>query len=596
MGAERRGAGRGIARSLLMTAVLVWEAGLAGGVPASAQVVDEAVTGAAGADVDTDATCDTASNVDQADAADGERCGDTPGPVPPRVEAVPPPSSDAVPPHDAVPPGNPVPPGEVVPPSDAEPSPGAAVPPQHDTQAPVLRVPQAIVVDADDADGAVVRFKVTATDNGVTLAPACAPQSGTVFPVGATTVTCTTTDAAGNVASSNFDVTVRPPVAPSTVPPVAPSKVPPTTRDAEPPPDLRTPVAADDGVDTVAGVAVPIAFLANDTQPGGKAEVGITAQPASGSVELLEGLFRYTPQDSFVGSDSLSYRLCRSDLPDRCDSGTVTIHVHPAKSKAQVALAEPVWQTVSQRASEALPRGCAGALAWGGFANGHIFADQMVAVGAGHLLEPAAASAFAEMRAAAQREGIGIPLTDSYRNFAAQVELRQRKGASVATATPGTSVHGWGKAVDVDLRNPALRPWLDRNAARFGWVNPIWAKRAGMSFEPWHYEFYGSTPGTTGSGCAPAVTSTAAPAGLPAITLSRPSERPEPDVILETSVNGPEGAGSGSIHTSLVSRDQAAPAVFGLLASVAFAFGLLELVVHRFSSAAQRYRETKTRR
>jgi hypothetical protein len=37
----------------------------------------------------------------------------------------------------------------------------------------------------------------------------CTPASGTLFPIGATTVACTAADAAGNAASASFAVTVK---------------------------------------------------------------------------------------------------------------------------------------------------------------------------------------------------------------------------------------------------------------------------------------------------------------------------------------------------------------------------------------------------
>ena len=64
--------------------------------------------------------------------------------------------------------------------------------------------------------GAVVKFTVTATDNvGVTSGPTCKDEfgstvtSGSTFPIGVTTVTCTAIDAAGNEGSSTFTVTVQ---------------------------------------------------------------------------------------------------------------------------------------------------------------------------------------------------------------------------------------------------------------------------------------------------------------------------------------------------------------------------------------------------
>jgi hypothetical protein len=80
----------------------------------------------------------------------------------------------------------------------------------RDVFAPVLVVPDDIAVDATTPAGAVVMFTVTASDN-VDPSPtiSCDHQSGETFPIGATTVTCTTRDAAGNISDpKTFSVTV----------------------------------------------------------------------------------------------------------------------------------------------------------------------------------------------------------------------------------------------------------------------------------------------------------------------------------------------------------------------------------------------------
>jgi hypothetical protein len=38
----------------------------------------------------------------------------------------------------------------------------------------------------------------------------CTPASGSIFPIGSTTVECTATDAAGNIGRASFTVTIRP--------------------------------------------------------------------------------------------------------------------------------------------------------------------------------------------------------------------------------------------------------------------------------------------------------------------------------------------------------------------------------------------------
>lgn len=86
-----------------------------------------------------------------------------------------------------------------------------------DNEAPVANCPADITQSVDAGQcGAIVAFAATATDNCPGASVACAPPSGSFFPVGATTVTCTATDAAGNTGSCSFTVTVtddEPPVA-----------------------------------------------------------------------------------------------------------------------------------------------------------------------------------------------------------------------------------------------------------------------------------------------------------------------------------------------------------------------------------------------
>jgi hypothetical protein len=61
-------------------------------------------------------------------------------------------------------------------------------------------------------------------------------------------------------------------------------------------------------------------------------------------------------------------------------------------------------------------------------------------------------------------------------------------------AVPGTSVHGWGRAVDfqddagkLTFWSPGYL-WLEANAWRWGFVHPTWAEPGGSSPEPWHWE------------------------------------------------------------------------------------------------------------
>jgi hypothetical protein len=79
-----------------------------------------------------------------------------------------------------------------------------------DTTAPVVTVPADMTVDATGKAGATVSYTASASDD-VDPSPSltCVPASGSVFPIGTTTVTCTATDDAGNSASATFSVHVR---------------------------------------------------------------------------------------------------------------------------------------------------------------------------------------------------------------------------------------------------------------------------------------------------------------------------------------------------------------------------------------------------
>jgi hypothetical protein len=67
---------------------------------------------------------------------------------------------------------------------------------------------EAVTVNATSPSGAVVTYDPAATDNVGVTSLLCEPASGSVFPVGSRTVSCTASDAAGNSASKSFSVSV----------------------------------------------------------------------------------------------------------------------------------------------------------------------------------------------------------------------------------------------------------------------------------------------------------------------------------------------------------------------------------------------------
>ena len=86
----------------------------------------------------------------------------------------------------------------------------------QDATAPAVSVPTDQVVEAATADGAAVTFTASATDAVTSsLTVVCSPASGSTFGLGATVVTCSAEDAAHNVGSASFNVTVQDTTAPA---------------------------------------------------------------------------------------------------------------------------------------------------------------------------------------------------------------------------------------------------------------------------------------------------------------------------------------------------------------------------------------------
>ncbi|AEE45958.1 M15 family metallopeptidase [Cellulomonas fimi] len=119
------------------------------------------------------------------------------------------------------------------------------------------------------------------------------------------------------------------------------------------------------------------------------------------------------------------------------------------------------------------------------YGNGRIPADALATVsGTSHRLWAPAAAAFDTLRAAAARDGVRIGITDSYRSYDAQVDVAARKGLysqGGLAAAPGTSPHGWGLAVDLDLDDRA-QAWMRANAGTYGFAEDT-------PREPWHWVY-----------------------------------------------------------------------------------------------------------
>jgi hypothetical protein len=173
-----------------------------------------------------------------------------------------------------------------------------------DTTLPVITVPANANVSAVSAGGAPYSFTASALDDiDGAIAVACTPASGSVFPLGTTTVGCNATDSHGNLATATFAVTVR-----DTVPPVVtvPGNL---TRDASAALVVTYTAAATDAVDGVVNVAC--APASGSRFPVGVTTVTCTAADAAGNAGSAS--FSITVNVAPVATSS-RYKLSASEF------------------------------------------------------------------------------------------------------------------------------------------------------------------------------------------------------------------------------------------------------------------------------------------
>ncbi len=146
--------------------------------------------------------------------------------------------------------------------------------------------------------------------------------------------------------------------------------------------------------------------------------------------------------------------------------------------------------------------------------------------GNGFQLRKEAYDAFIAMQNAALKDHISIQVVSSYRNFAHQNRIWERKYKSFTqqglspqkaidkiieySTIPGTSRHHWGTDMDLidghvtqpkNVLSPShfegtgcyvkLKKWMDENAGAYGFylVYTNHMNRKGFKYEPWHYSY-----------------------------------------------------------------------------------------------------------
>lgn len=147
--------------------------------------------------------------------------------------------------------------------------------------------------------------------------------------------------------------------------------------------------------------------------------------------------------------------------------------------------------------------------------NGTIPANVLASIGNGMLLHKEAAIQFLKLKEQARKDKIRFTISSAYRPLADQWRLYKKYPKGQA-ATPGSSIHGWGCAIDIgeianDCKvrggglpnrtlpsvnakvrqtNPLYR-WFSIYGPKYGWYNPYRLADNSGDDEAWHWEYWG---------------------------------------------------------------------------------------------------------
>jgi hypothetical protein len=120
--------------------------------------------------------------------------------------------------------------------------------------------------------------------------------------------------------------------------------------------------------------------------------------------------------------------------------------------------------------------------------NGRLPASELMDVGDGQKLWKPAAQAYLRMKEDAKKDKVYFRLSEGYRTLETQKQYWANPPSGPGTAAvPGTSKHGWGKAIDIS--SAGAQAWIRKNGRKYGWIWPDWAQKS--PYEPWHFEYVG---------------------------------------------------------------------------------------------------------
>lgn len=259
------------------------------------------------------------------------------------------------------------------------------------------------------------------------------------------------------------------------------------------PPSLSVPHVSIAGALGLATIAAPISGMLSAPVPAKAANA--FARISGGSASSVAAS-TFSLADS-VGSVAAPAFPFREELPPSVARLSLVPDDDPKPAVPQ-NLAAPrellVGKPSRARGARPVLPGCFGEVPLVKADNGRLPAKVLCTLWDGkHQMRADAAVSLAKLNIAyKQRFGKAVCVSDGYRTIGEQYTVRALRGWFAAS--PGTSNHGWGVAVDfcggIENSGSVEHRWMVENAPRYGWENPDWALPGGSGpTEPWHWEY-----------------------------------------------------------------------------------------------------------
>jgi LAS superfamily LD-carboxypeptidase LdcB len=279
---------------------------------------------------------------------------------------------------------------------------------------------------------------------------------------------------------------VPPPAAPAPEN-AAPENPAPENRAPSTPPSAAGAPAPGPG-DLAAAVRTPVPAGADDAAPTDTVAAGIMVAVAR--LAAVTAKVQTAAQANIAATQAAAASAAQAAAAKEADAARL------ATAQTQAAAQAKLAATKAAQAAAAAAKKAVLSTSLDAYANGQVPASALCPIdfAPGQQLRCDAVAPLSQLNASFRATfGADLVVSDSYRSYADQVACSRTKGR--LCATPGTSDHGRGVAVDlgsgVERLGSAQSQWMNANAGKFGWIWPDWARPNGSNPEPWQWDFTG---------------------------------------------------------------------------------------------------------